>query len=253
MGAEACQGRSHALPEYLGGRMAGAEGQGRGDGSGRARMPKRVAGTAGSNATGWPRLWALFRQGRQQPGPTVRDLACRERKLGMTGMSNSSRMGTPASTAVPRTRVRCIRPGRAGLPGAPDRHAPGAYEGRRRQGRHRHMTLCLLLPFCLLQGQLARKKTAWSDPVPGGGDAGVRAGSVVPLTAERRRLAKQPPQLPVAAPVRQGIESSASAHVQTGMAETARGGCTLALGRVAVQVGDSVRPLGPRRGRRPAA
>ena len=158
MGAEACQGRSHALPEYLGGRMAGAEGQGRGDGSGRARMPKRVAGTAGSNATGWPRLWALFRQGRQQPGPTVRDLACRERKLGMTGMSNSSRMGTPASTAVPRTRVRCIRPGRAGLPGAPDRHAPGAYEGRRRQGRHRHMTLCLLLPFCLLQGQLARKK-----------------------------------------------------------------------------------------------
>ncbi len=36
----------------------------------------------------------------------------------------------------------------------------GAYEGRSWQGWHRHMTLCLLLHFCLLQGKLGLKKNS---------------------------------------------------------------------------------------------
>lgn len=70
-----------------------------------------MADTAGANLTGWPGQWALFRQSlfrQSQPSQTVRDLPCRERMFGTTGMSGSSRMGTPASTAVSRTRVCCI-------------------------------------------------------------------------------------------------------------------------------------------------
>ncbi len=111
IGVKACQGRSTPLPEHLGGR----DGRGRGDWSGMTRMWHRVAGTAGSNITGWPGPWVLFSQGRQS-AQAVRDLPCRERMLGTTGVSGSTRMGTPASTVVPRTRVRCFRSSRADLP-----------------------------------------------------------------------------------------------------------------------------------------
>ena len=64
-------------------------------------------------------------------------------------------------------------PHHAGPPGAPDRRrraietcfregqllpGPGSREGRSRQGRHRHMALCMLLHFFLLRGRLVLKK-----------------------------------------------------------------------------------------------
>ena len=70
-------------------------------------------------------------------------------------------------------------PHHAGPPGAPDRRrraietcfregqllpGPGSREGRSRQGRHRHMALCMLLHFFLLRGWLALKKQPGLTP-----------------------------------------------------------------------------------------
>lgn len=66
--------------------------------------------------------------------------------------------------ARPRCWVRAAPPGL------------GDYEVCSWQSWHRHMTLCLLLHSCLLQGQLGLKKTAPPDPVPDGRGPGAPAG-----------------------------------------------------------------------------
>ncbi len=53
----------------------------------------------------------------------------------------------------------CFREGRQLL-------ALSDYEGRSWQGRHRHVTLCLLLHFFLSRGRRALKKTARPDVYP---------------------------------------------------------------------------------------
>ena len=58
----------------------------------------------------------------------------------------------------------------------------GTYEGRSWQGWHRHMTLCLLLHFCLLQGKLMLKK-----------QPGAARHAAADRVHERRRLAEHPP------------------------------------------------------------
>lgn len=98
----------------------------------------------------------------------------------------------------------------------------GSCEGRNWQGWHRHMTLCLLLPFCLLQDKLALTKKK-SDLIL------CQVAEILEVMLARlcHRLRNGCARL-------QGIRDRL-------------------LGRVAAQAEVSVRPLGPRRGRRPAA
>lgn len=160
------------------------DGGDRGDGLGRARMRKRMAGTPGTTSPGGPAKWGRFRQGQQSlarpdsPGSAVQGAnVWNDRGVGFVpngnaGVNNGSEnpgalhptrqvMGNTAIVTMRHVRVPCNSSGsaRVGKPcSAPDMV---------RRACH--------LPYCYKDGTLARRFCGSNDVQLGAGEPPVAA------------------------------------------------------------------------------